>query len=414
MRLSWIPPFGMVAAHLAHGASWLILLWVATSGEVTTLGPASLAWIHVVALAWISVIALSVLTHALPTFTRTEWPQPLTVRYLLFFVIVLSIALVIAFGLWKVRSAAVIGALLVLALFGYIVMARRTLRPALIEGPRPRRFVAVGFLFALGMFALTALLGTLMVLALAGYLGPNILVHDPAVHAHIGILLWLSSLVFGVAVRTYNPIFGAPENEVAPHRRIAPPFTLGAIIAIIGIGLDVRIIVIIGALIAAIGTLSFAGYTLSMARRALVPHRIPQAFIITANVVLVLDTVLGIGIALGAPWAAAYLYLGLVGWIGMMVVGHMHHIGARLILTVRLGEDDETRPAAVLTPVLGWLTFTLYVLAVIAGTWGTAGVAGGVFAAGILGFGAWILMSVNLATAYRRAGSQPAVITLRG
>jgi FtsH-binding integral membrane protein len=404
MRLRWIPPFGMIAGHIAHGASWLILLWVATSGEGVSLGPATLAWIHVVVLAWFSVIALSVLTHALPTFTRTQWPQPLAVRFVLFLVVVLSVALVISFALWNMKSAEMIGGLFVLSLLAYVVLAAWALSPALAQGPRARRFVAVGFIFATGMFALTALLGTMMASALAGHMGPQILAHVPAVHAHIGVLLWLTSLVFGVAVRTYNPIFDAPENDVTSHRRIAPPFTLGAIIAIVGMAFDWRVVVIAGAVIAAIGTLSFAGYTISIARRATVRHRLPHAFIVTANILLVLATLLALGTALGAPWAAAYLYVGLIGWLGMMVLGHMHHIGVRLILTVRLGEDDETRPEAVLVPALGWLTFTLYVLAVIAGTWGTVGLEGGLFAAGILGFAAWLVMSVNLASASRRAG----------
>jgi hypothetical protein len=405
MRLRWIPPFGLLAGHLAHGASWLVLVWVALLGEGGSLGTASLTWIHLVALGWLSVIALSILVHVIPVFTRTKWPHPLALRALLVIAVLASAGVAFEFSQGDFRAAAIAGAILSGVSISYAARAWEAVSPALREGPRARRFVAIGFLVGLGMFALTAVLGTLMAAALSGAMGPTMLTRVPAVHAHLGVLLWLTSLVFGVAVRTYNPLFGAAENEVTPHRRIAPPFTLGAIIAVLGLAFDAQIAVLIGAAIAAIATISFSAYTFSTARRATVPHRVPQAFIVAGAVWLLVATLLGFGTALGRPWAPAYLFVGLIGWLGMMVIGHMHHIGIRLLLTVRLGEDDETRPQAVLVPAYGWLAFAFFQLALLAGLAGTLGASGDLVAAGFLGFGGWVVMSLNLVAAYARAGA---------
>ena len=115
-------------------------------------------------------------------------------------------------------------------------------------------------------------------------------------------------------------------------------------------------------------------------------------------------------LAAGHPdWQPAYVYLALVGWLGQMVNAHLHHIGIRVLATLARGEDDETRPQALLTAPLSWATFGVYQAAVVLGAVGLlAHQAPAVALAGACGLLGWGLMGANLARAWRRARTFPA------
>ena len=78
-RKHWIPPAALVYAHLAHGFSWVLLLWAAWSQSVH--GYTGFAWIHTIALGWVTMSAFAILIHAMPNFVDVEWQGEKVARW---------------------------------------------------------------------------------------------------------------------------------------------------------------------------------------------------------------------------------------------------------------------------------------------------------------------------------------------
>jgi hypothetical protein len=136
--------------------------------------------------------------------------------------------------------------------------------------------------------------------------------------------------------------------------------------------------------------------------RATVAHRPPQVLMACAVIGALAAALLAIGAALGLPWGLAAVYVALLGWIGSAVLAHVHHIGIRVLLTNLRGEDDETRPQAVLVAALTWTTAALYEAAVIAGAAGLLIASPAlVRAAACAGFLSFVALAVNVGTASR-------------
>ena len=85
-------------------------------------------------------------------------------------------------------------------------------------------------------------------------------------------------------------------------------------------------------------------------------------------------------------------------------MAHLHHIGVRVLLRNVRGEDDETRPDAVLVESVTWTTVVAYEVAVITGAAGLlSGKADLVELAAVFGFASFVTMVANLSAAYYRA-----------
>jgi hypothetical protein len=103
----------------------------------------------------------------------------------------------------------------------------------------------------------------------------------------------------------------------------------------------------------------------------------------------------------------------LVGWVGQMVLAHLHHVAIRMIATTFRGEDDETPPSQLLSLPLSWLTLVAFQLAVFFGAVGLAGSdVAVVHVAGFCGLLGWILMTANVAGAISRASRMPSAVNL--
>ncbi|MEO9170022.1 MAG: hypothetical protein ABI282_08385, partial [Candidatus Baltobacteraceae bacterium] len=73
------------------------------------------------------------------------------------------------------------------------------------------------------------------------------------------------------------------------------------------------------------------------------------------------------------------------------------HIGVRLMATVLLGEENETRPADLLDARLSWIAFAGMQLALALCVYGaSSGAAGFVLAGALCGFCAWLAMPANM------------------
>lgn len=275
---------------------------------------------------------------------------------------------------------------------------------ATIRASRIARAVGRAVGVVLAMLAATAALGLVMAIALAGGPGAAILDVGPAIHAQLGTLGWLSILIMGVSMRTLGPITGRRPANSFMHRITGSLVAAGVLILIAGLIARSVWLSWFGALMLAA---TFTLYLVELAgvlRSATVAHRPPQAFLCAAGVWLALAIVLGLGVLSGGHWQAAYAFVALMGWVGQMVLGHLHHIGVRLLATIARGEDDETEPGQLLWLPLTWSTFALFQLAIGYGVVGLLANSGAIVAvAGGIGLCAWLAMSANVAGAWRRA-----------
>lgn len=411
-RRHWIPPAALVYAHLAHGFSWVLLLWAAWSAN-TSHGYVGFAWIHTVALAWITMAAFAVLIHAMPNFVDVEWRGESIARWSLA-AFGVGAALMIYGFLANPRMIGGGGDLLFAAILVYLATAFWTLSVAM-RGERVQRAVARAFSGTFFFLLATAVIGYGLAGMLAGR-GVMWAASLPAAHATLGTLGWLSLLIFGVSMRTLRPISGAETRFRWMHIVVGSFTLLGVPLLAAGLAIHNGVFAWAGAALFAIAALGYAFDVFDILRRAQVPHRPPQAFV--AAGVLWFLAALAIGgctLAGGNPWQNAYVFALLAGWIGQMVLAHFHHIGVRLIATMYRGEEDETRPQELLEPRLSWFTFGAFQIAIALAVIGLLGDHFGLIARGaIFGIGGWIAMTANILAARARAKVLPKTVILLG
>ena len=354
--------------------------------------------------------ALAILLHALPNFVDAEWRGETIARWSLV-AYGIGVALLLYGFLGDPRALGPAGDLLLAAIVVYVGTAFVTLAVAM-RGERVQRAVARAFAGTFLFLLATVVIGY----GLAGMLaGRGVLwaASLPSAHAALGTLGWLSLLVFGVSMRTLRPIAGQATRFRWMHIVVGSLSLLGVPLLAAGLGSRHPQLAWIGGALFAIAALGYAVDTFDVLRRATVTHRPPQAFVVASVIWFLTALAIGGGVLAGAPWQGAYIFLLLIGWIGQMVVAHFHHIGVRLIATVYRGEEDETRPEALLESRLSWLAFAGFQIAIALAAVGLLRDELGLIArAGVFGFAAWIAMTANILAARARAKVQPKTISL--
>ncbi|TAM88904.1 hypothetical protein EPN42_08430 [bacterium] len=407
----WIPPGGLIAGHLAHAFAWAMLTMLAVTDWS---GPTmrGIAWIHLVALAWLTLTALTVLIYVMPAFTEVDLRHERLARVALALFGIGAFGMVVSF--WGEHPGALAwSAGLVLAGLLVYLMAVLPMLSAATRGPRTEASIARAFLIVFSFLVAAAVLGLGMALALGGHAAPGWLTTTPAVHAHVAGIGWLTVLVMGVSVRTSGPIFGARPSVLWHHITAAMAITIGIFALAVGFWFSLGVLVWIGAIFVAVALALYVLDVIDLASHATVTHRPPQAFYLASVAWLAVAGVLGLGVAGGVHWQASYVFVGLVGWVGQMVLAHLHHVAIRMIATTFRGEDDETPPSQLLSLPLSWLTLVAFQLAVFFGAVGLAGSdVAVVHVAGFCGLLGWILMTANVAGAISRASRLPSAVNL--
>lgn len=402
MMRGWIPPLPLALGAAAFGLSWIVL-FAAAGAASTGVSFVALAWVHIVALGWIVLIALSILIHAIPAFLDVEWRLSGIARIATLFFAAGTAVLVGGF-LGADTAALQAGAVLALAALAVYVAAACEPLGAAIARKGTARAVARAFGTTFAFALATAALGTLFAFALAGAASPSTLLELPKAHAVLGLAGWLSLLVVGVSARTLGPIAGERSRRIWAHVLSSSMLLAGAIFAAVALAFKLEAGILAG-LALLLGGIGVYAYDLwSVLLRATVPHRPPQVLMACAGLGALAAAALAIGAALGRPWGLAAIYVALLGWIGSAVLAHVHHIGIRVLLTNVRGEDDETRPEAVLTAPLTWTTTALYELAVIGGAAGLLTTSSAlVQTAACGGFASFTSLIVNVARAASRS-----------
>ena len=393
---------------LAFGCSWPGLFAYARSGsfDVSFL---ALGWVHVIALGWITLAALSILLHVIPGFLEVEWRYQSTARISTLAFAVGVVVLLAGFFGANVAALQYGGMITFAALLLYAVALVQPLSQAM-RGKRVTRAVARAFALTFLLLLVTALLGAFFTAAFAGNGSQSVLADAPRAHALLGIGGWLTLLIVGVSARTMRPITGTGSRWLAVHIASSSAILAGTLLAAVAAAMDLRFLFVLGCVLLLVGMLAYALDVWDILLRATVMHRPPQVLMACATVAAVVAVLLVIGSAFGQAWGEAAVYVALLGWAGSAVLAHMLHIGVRVLLTQARGEDDETRPGAVLVPALSWATIVTYEAAVFVGGIGIADRApGAVEGAAILGFLAFLTTLLNLASAYRAARQMPIV-----
>ncbi len=391
----WIPPL-----PLAAGLAFQLGAWGLAVADARAPAPGlELAWVHAVAVGWLSATALAVLLHVVPAFTDLEWRAADAARAAAFAVPLAAFALVVAFAARAGTALAVAAVVLAAALLAYAGTAFATLR-----APAPDRTsaaIARALALTLGALAATALLGALLGVGYARAGAP--LLNLAPSHALLGIVAWLTVLVTGVSARTFRPMLGARSRWPLAHVAAGGGLAGGAVLAALGAPWSPPLLRL-GVALAAAGALVYLADALDTLRRAQAPHAAPRAFVGAALLWLALATAGAVATSWSLPLGRATVLLALAGWLGQMVNAHLHHLGVRVLATLVLGEDDETRPWELLAAPLSWTAFAAAQLAV-AGTAAFAlglGAEAGVFG-GLCGMLAVIAMAANARFALRRA-----------
>lgn len=407
-RRHWIPPLGLLAGHLAHGLSWLLLIVIAKDIENGTTFRL-LAWVHLVALGWLTLIALSILLHVIPAFTDKQWRAEAVVRSALAVYGIGTGGLIVSFFIGDMRTLPVFGTILAVGLGAYLALAFVAL---LVPPPAEpaERAVARALGITLFFLLLAAGLGTSLTFAVA--LAPAIAAFLAPIHATFGLVGWLSLLAVGVSTRTLRVITGNAARMTALHIAVAGAAVIGIVIASIGLEVTIPAVTAAGVLVLMIATALYVTQLALMLRSAPNPHRPPQAFVAASSLWLVVAVYFGGMAVIGASsYRAAFAFVFLVGWLGQMVIAHLYHIGIRLLATIVRGDDDETRPIELLDVRLSWSSFAGFQLAVLLGTIGAVEEPTDLLRlAGIAGFAAWCIMTANIMTAGKRARALPMLI----
>lgn len=393
-RQHWIPPGALIFAQLSHGASWLILLWAGVSGSIQSLDFRAIAWIHTVALGWATLAALAVLLHVVPRFADVTWKMESVARGSLG-AFAVGVLLFVAALLIYPRATVFAAGLLVISLLTYVAAALATLGQAQ-QGERTERAIARALATTFGFLAVTALFGFALSFLISGYRVPSWVADLPAAHANLGMLGWLTLLIFGVSTRTVRPITGNRSRFVAAHIATGSFAVTGAVLLALGLG-SWHALLVPGAALFGLAILIYVLDMVDILRRTTVPRSAAQGFLAAAIIWLACGSAIGAATLSGKPWQLAYGFLILAGWVGQMLNAHVYHIGVRLLLTIYRGEEDETRPHEVLDSRLSWGSFAAFQFAVLSGGYGLLlNSPGGIAIAGFSGLAGWVLMIFNL------------------
>ena len=283
----------------------------------------------------------------IPGFTDAAWRHEGLARAAIPVFAIGAALLAIGFALDARALLPLGGSILSAALAGYLFAALSTLARA---GPeRQERAIAAALGLTLAVLGVTAALGYAFTFALGPGLFIDLLRLAPA-HAVLGIVGWLTILTTGVSTRTFRPIFRSKSRAVLAHVGVGFALTAGSIAAALAIALQSGFWLDVSLLAIGAGALAYVADAFDIALRATNPHRPPQAFVVAALLSLLAAVALAGAGRFGAATLPVAIFVALAGWAGQMVNAHLHHLGIRLIATLVLGEDDETRPQQLLEP----------------------------------------------------------------
>ncbi|MHB8543064.1 MAG: hypothetical protein ACYC9S_03540 [Leptospirales bacterium] len=411
---SWIPPFGILFGLGAFCLSWLLMIagGVKTSPDTGVPLWIQLAWVHTLAIGFFTMTALSVLFHVMPAFTGTPWKNETLARKLLP-ILALGVAGIIGFFLsdfssfwiWGFPLAA--GAIFLWGLLFFSALVRGIVKRRAVRSP-----LAI-FLLPAAFLMLTVSLGLVMGIHLGFPPPPGWIVsRGIPVHLAMGLLGWLTILLWIVSSRTQQPILGVHSTHPARIQGAVGLMMAGLALYIPGQFFFSSILCSSGALIMVLASLVYLAESIVLLYRASSPHPVLWAWWATGVAGLFASLVAGILFLLADFQEAPdlFVYLAMMAWIQPFLLGHLHQIGVRLLATIVRGPEDQTPPSRLLSDFHAWGFWSLYLSGMLTGLVGV-GLQNGVWIeiAGTLGVLSSIILFLHIGRIIRKCRMLPAL-----
>src|SRR5262245_27375105 len=322
--LSPVIPLGYLGcAAVAFVVAAVGAAWLAPELASHYYHPRVVALAHTVTLGWVTLAIMGAGYQMMPiALERPVWSARVA-RWQLAILIVAISGMVAHFYLGTRRGLAAAACLMTIGIVLHVVNVSMSLR-----GFTQWTFSARMVMLAYGGLTLTALFGlTLAVDRVWRFLQGQFF---RPLHSHVllGLLGWVTPMVFGVAARVYPMFLLAP----APRRSMCHVQVLGLIVGVpfvvLGLLLGVPGLPLFGALAIAAATLGHVAWVVEMMHGRKRPALDwGLRFIMTATVFLVAATGLGLALAIDAlsgPRAAlAYAVVALGGFVSLTIVGMM-------------------------------------------------------------------------------------------
>jgi len=339
------------------------------------MSPHLLAFVHLTLLGWVTILAVGVLYQMLPVIQQVAlWGEasgPFVLGGLA------GGTATLAAGLWTFRVPWLIvgGTLVVAALVIFLVAMAGTLRRVTAWNLK-----GVYVAFALGYLALTVVLGLTMALNFRfGFLGPamgRLLV----VHAHLGVIGWLTLLIVGVSYQLV-PMFGLAHGySERPARLVLILLNVGLLALAVAVLMDAAPWAsALAALPILVGLALYVWDMVRIIRRRMRRRMdIGLRYMLASLVYLLAAAATGVGLLARLPaerWAIAYGYLAIGGWVSLVVIGMAHKIVPLLVWHVRfgrrLGLEQVPLPNDLLSERLGLVVLGLWNVGVVGAVTGS-------------------------------------------
>ncbi|NOZ06095.1 MAG: hypothetical protein GXP41_07060 [Chloroflexi bacterium] len=352
--------FLIVSSGLALKTPLLLGSWQA---------PHLLAFIHLALLGWVTILSVGVLYQMLPVIQQVELWGEASGPFVLAGLAVGTAVLAAGFWTFRVPWLVAGGTLVVAALLIFLVTMAGTLQRVTAWNLK-----GVYVAFALGYLALTVILGLAMALDFRfGFLGPT-LGRLLVVHAHLGVIGWLTLLIVGVSYQLV-PMFGLAHGySERPARFVLVLLNIGLLTLAVAVLADTTpLLKALAALPILAGVALYVGDMVRIIRRRMRRRMdISLRYMLASLVYLLAATATGVGLLLRLPverWAIAYGYLAIGGWVGLVVIGMSHKIVPILVWHVRfgnrLGLEKVPLPNDLLSEQLGLVVLGLWSVGVV-------------------------------------------------
>ena len=314
------------------------------------------------------------------------------------------VALLYGFSTGNTRWLITGGVLVALALSLYLFVMVATLVGAPVED-----LVSAHVAAAFAYLTFAALLGVLLALNLRfGFMGKS-QVSTLAAHAGIGLAGWFTAITYGVGYKLMGMFTLAEDRINHPVAWTQLASTSAGVLLLGGVGLagGSRIGFAVAVALILVGAVLFQWQIVMLyvqRRRRL--SDIIYPFVLTAVSLWTLAVVLALVAVVSGRPAGHWLYadavwLGLFGWIGMMILGHMYKINTFLAWLNKyadlVGKQEVPKLDALYEPNVGRVGWAIYALGVLGVAVGIAlGSASVVLAASLLFSLGIVLYLVNM------------------
>lgn len=372
--------------------------------------PRLLFLIHLATLGWITLTIVGASLQLVPVSLQVPVASERLAGWV--FYLYLPGLLGLLYGFWADDSAWLIagGVLLAAAATMYIVVMVGTLASASAEG-----LVGVHLVAAFSWFLFAVTYGVLLVFNRRyGFLGQG---HVPSLASHggLGLAGWFTMITYGVGYKLMG-MFTLAEDRIV-HRVAYLQLTLTSIGLLLlgGLGLagGSRLLATIAVVLLLLGGALFAWQIVMLYRqRRRRLSDIIYPFAISAVLLWVVTLALAVyGTAAGRgadDWVwKVVLWLGLFGWTGMMILGHMYKINTFLAWLHKYSDLVGKKPVPKLDslyePRLGQVGWAVYGAGVLVSAAGLATASSGILLVGLLAVSAGVaIFLVNMGLIFLR------------